>query len=109
MTDKEKVAIHCADKVYPLQKDLEQRKHFIKGFLVGSDYGRNASWHDIEKEIPKHGRTILVKRDAETRMAIVGNTVGMKVILNGFSVIQDFKLGDLWAYVDDLLPTEDRI
>lgn len=72
------------------------------GFVAGADWRINSVWHKPE-EVPEADRDIIVKSYKEYQTWVLS-----KYLLPDWKdLLEDYKV-TCWAYIDDLIPTEDE-
>lgn len=72
------------------------------GFIAGADWRINSVWHKPE-EVPEVGRQILVDKIVGFELYIL-----VKSIFFHWKEIAQYNYVVRWAYIDDLIPTEDE-
>lgn len=87
-----------------------EANYFCEGFFEGADWRINSVWHDVE-ELPKQGSLIAVFDGKDMHLWRAEDMVN---VINGIRVVsmtvkECFIRQHIikWAYIKDLIPTED--
>lgn len=96
-----KAAKDVADKVCNATDCIEW-ENLVFAFEDGADWRINSVWHKPE-EVPEADRDIIVKSYKEYQTWVLS-----KYLLPDWKdLLEDYKV-TCWAYIDDLIPTEDE-
>ena len=96
-----KAAKDVADKVCNATDCIEW-ENLVFAFEDGANWRINSVWHKPE-EVPEADRDIIVKSYKEYQTWVLS-----KYLLPDWKdLLEDYKV-TCWAYIDDLIPTEDE-
>lgn len=94
-----KAAKDVADKVCNATDCIEW-ENLVFAFKDGADWRINSVWHKPE-EVPEANRAILIRFNEITRLWMRSEFLDWEVFVEDKNVSQ-------WAYLNDLIPTEDE-